>query len=229
MHPFMDATTAMWRPVAWLQAGDIIKTKVGVAVLTAKEKLEGTHTVYNFTVEDTHNYLVGDAGYLVHNSCGDLDKLANRFLSNFSKTLKKNEISTWWAKGYPKFFDRGTFFERLMAKAPTYTGWTHTVHNQQVIDFFKKVGTKYQIVSMKTTYQESVSTWMSSNSKHLSDFNNLDKKWVPDNKTFQEVRNLHIYVKDELLENYSTWASTIQASYKNITVTITSMEKALNL
>ncbi|MBP9056286.1 MAG: hypothetical protein KBF69_07860, partial [Saprospiraceae bacterium] len=79
MHPFMDAVSGLWKPVALLNAGDVVKTKAGIAVLSSKEKLEGTHTVYNFTVDATHNYLVGDAGYLVHNSCGNLNKLANEF------------------------------------------------------------------------------------------------------------------------------------------------------
>lgn len=83
MHPFMDAVSGLWKPVALLNAGDVVKTKAGIAVLSSKEKQEGTHTVYNLTVDATHNYLVGDAGYLVHNSCGDLNKLASNWVLEF--------------------------------------------------------------------------------------------------------------------------------------------------
>ena len=139
----MDAASETWRPVSWLNAGDAVKTKEGIAVLTDKVKLEGTHTVYNFTVDATHNYLVGDAGYLVHNSCGDLDRLVNRFLNNFNKTLKKDQIATWWAKRIiPGFFKRCTFFERLMAKSPFYSGWELTHHSFKLVDFIKRSGGK---------------------------------------------------------------------------------------
>lgn len=230
MHPFMDAVSDMWRPVAWLSVGDVVKTKTGIAVLTAKEKQEGTHKVYNFTVDATHNYLVGDAGYLVHNSCGDLDKLATRFMSNFSKALKKQEIANWWAKGFPEFFTRGTFFERLMAKSGRYTGWVLTPHNWPVIDFQKKIGNIVKVVSMKTTVTKNVSTWMSTNAEHLGKLNNLGKNWAKDMGGLPEVRALHIYVKDIELGDFSNWASTIQAQYPNIKeVLFSSIEKEFGL
>lgn len=165
-------------------------------------------------------------------NCGDLDVLANRFINNFSKSLKKSQIAEWWAKGYPAFFARGTFFEKLMARSAKYSknlGWTHTSHTQDVIDFFKKSGNKYEVVSMKTTYQETVSQWMSSNSVHLSKFNDLNKKWVPNNQSIQEIRKLHIYVQDANLGNYSSWITTIKAKYKNIDVEFSSIEKEFNL
>jgi hypothetical protein len=145
MHPFMDAVSDMWRPVSWLNAGDVVKTKEGIAVDTAKEKLEGTHTVYNFTVDATHNYFVGDAGYLVHNSCGDLKKLSDDFVKNFNASLKKQEIANWWAKKGPtkggdindSFFGRGRFFETLLRKTK-FSGWSWTndiKSNFKAIDF----------------------------------------------------------------------------------------------
>jgi hypothetical protein len=188
-----------------------------------------------FFVAGTHTYFVGDVGLWVHNSCGtiaELDKLAEKFLNTFSKTIKKNEIAEWWAKGYPKFFQRGTFFERLMAKSTKYSknlGWVHTSHNHQVIDFYRKTGGKYEVVSMKTTYQKSVSQWMSSNADHLEKLNKLDKKLVNDNNSLPEMRKLHIYVEDELLSNYSNWISKIREKYKNIEVEFSSIEKEFGL
>lgn len=225
-----------WKPASWLEPGDVLQTKEGTATLLSREKLEGEHPVYNITVAGTHTYFVGDGGLWVHNSCGsiaELDLLATKFINNLNATIKKAEIAEWWAKGYPKFFQRGTFFERLMAKSTKYSknlGWVHTSHNHQVIDFYRKTGGKYEVVSMKTTYQKSVSQWMSSNAGHLADLNNLSKFWVDVNKSkVQEIRKLHIYVKDSELVNYSSWIATMKAKYKNIDIEFSSIEKEFNL
>ncbi len=226
----MDAASEMWRPVGWLNAGDVVKTKECIAVLTDKVKLNGTYTVYNFTVEDTHNYFVGDAGYLVHNTCGDLDKLATSFISNFSKTLRKQEITNWWSKGFPGFFTRGTFFERLMAKSGRYTGWDLTPHNWPVIDFQKRIGNIVKVVSMKTTVTKNVSTWMSTNATHLGKLNDLQERWAKEMGGLSEVRALHIYVKDIELGDFSNWATTIKAQDPNIKeVLVSSIEKEFSL
>ncbi len=38
-------------------------------MLASKEKLPGTHRVYNLEVRELHNFLVGKEGVVVHNSC----------------------------------------------------------------------------------------------------------------------------------------------------------------
>lgn len=181
----MDAITEMWRPVAWLRAGDVVKTKDGIVILTDKVKLEGSHTVYNFTADATHNYLVGDAGYLVHNNCGDLGKLATKFINNFSKASKGQQIAEWWAKKGPtkggdildSFFGRGRFFETLLSKTKFSSWkWTNTIKpNFFAIDFYKKIGSKNLVASLKTT-KSSPSEWLEYNSKHIEDLSKIASK-----------------------------------------------------
>ncbi len=191
----MDAASEMWRPVAWLNAGDVVNTKEGIAVLTDKVKLNGTHTVYNFTVEDTHNYFVGDAGYLVHNTCGDLKKLANLFINNIPKSLKSQQIAEWWAKKGPvkggdildSFFGRGRFFETLLSKTKFSSwNWTNVINpNFKAIDFYKKIGSKNLVASLKTT-KSSPGEWLNYNSKHLDDLADIAKyKKITDGVTLK--------------------------------------------
>lgn len=162
----MDAITEMWQPVAWLRAGDVVKTKDGLAILTDKVKLEGSHTVYNFTVDATHNYLVGDAGYLVHNNCGNLDKLVSNFMKNLNSSLKKQEIAEWWSRGWPQngdylfsIFGRGMFFEKLLLNAPILNGFKATSHSFPLYDFYTTTGTKIA-ASMKTTRFKDLNKWL---------------------------------------------------------------------
>lgn len=232
-HPFYNAISNEWKPVAWLQPGDILTTKDGTDLLLSKEKLEGVHQVYNITVAGTHTYFVGDGGLWVHNSCGTiaaLDALATKFLNNFSNATKKAEIDKWWALGFPKFFQRGTFFERLMAKSGRYSGWTITPHNWPVIDFQKIIGGKMKVVSMKTTITTEVSSWISTNADHLGKLNNMQVRWAQNAGNLLEIRALHIYVKDSELGNFSNWSATIKAKYPNIKeVIISSIETEFSL
>lgn len=230
-HPFLRDGSDEWVAVSALSAGDKVRTESGAATLISKVELPGFHKVYNLSVENTKTFLVGDNGFVVHNTCAQLDDLANRFINNFSKELKKLEIGNWWKSGYPKFFERGTFFERLMTKTK-FVGYTLTAHNWKVIDFYKKVGNKYEVISMKTTYQENVSTWMSTYKNHLEDLNNTNKYFAPgNNNSLTEVKKLYIFVKDLGINDttYSNWASTIHNKYKNITVVIETIERGVGL
>jgi hypothetical protein len=185
------------------------------------------------TVAGTHTYFVGDVGLWVHNSCGtiaELDLLATKFINNLNATIKKAEIAEWWAKGYPKFFQRGTFFERLMAKSGRYSGWTITPHNWPVIDFQKIIGGKVKVVSMKTTITTDVTSWMSTNADHLVKLNNMKVSLAKDVGNIPEIRALHVYVKKSALANYSNWAAAIKAKYPDIKeVLISSIEDEFSL
>jgi len=208
-----------------------VELKVGSSSLTEKRKLDGRHWVYNITVANTHNYLVGTEGFLVHNDCGDLDVLATKFMQNFSPQLKKLQIAEWWAKGFPEFFTRGTFFEKLMAKSGRYSGWTHTSHNFKLIDFYKYVGGKLRVASMKTTNTVDVNKWISNNSDHLT---KLSKGVIDDLQgKVAEYKELHVYMPKALLENPNIekdWILKIKAKYPAISnIVISSIEKELNL
>lgn len=68
-------------------------------MLAAKEKLPGTHTVYNLEVRELHNFLVGTEGVVVHNSYfPDAKQLAKTLGVSedfFYKKLKKDMINDW--------------------------------------------------------------------------------------------------------------------------------------
>jgi hypothetical protein len=55
-----------------LVPGEQVLTKNGEAAVASKVKLDGVHTVYNLEVRELHNFLVGDVGVVVHNSCADI-------------------------------------------------------------------------------------------------------------------------------------------------------------
>lgn len=130
---------------------------------------------------------MGDAGYLVHNDCGELTRLANKFINNFSKSLKSQEIAKWWAKKGPtkggdildSFFGRGRFLETLMFKTK-FSGWkwTNTIKsNFFAIDFCGKLGKKNVVASLKTT-KSCPSEWLQYNSKHLKDLAKIYNKFM---------------------------------------------------
>jgi hypothetical protein len=60
-----------WVEARNLAAGDLVRTATGAweQVLSAEKVSRAEETVYNFEVEDNHNYFVGDQGFLVHNEC----------------------------------------------------------------------------------------------------------------------------------------------------------------
>ena len=69
MHPVFTAENK-WVYVAELNIGDKIASVDGVIEITSLEKVKYDHRVYNFRVEDSHNYFVSAKGknyYLVHN------------------------------------------------------------------------------------------------------------------------------------------------------------------
>jgi tetratricopeptide (TPR) repeat protein len=68
-HPVFTAGNK-WVYVAELRVGDKIASVDGVIEITSLEKVKYDHRVYNFRVEDSHNYFVSAKGknyYLVHN------------------------------------------------------------------------------------------------------------------------------------------------------------------
>jgi RHS repeat-associated protein len=74
-HPFWvkrgDATDGSWIEAGNMLVGDLVQTMQGswrrVVSITP---LPGQETVYNFTVEEDHDYFVGEQGLLVHNAGG---------------------------------------------------------------------------------------------------------------------------------------------------------------
>ena len=73
-HPVFSSTTGGWKHALELEAGEYLLTYLGEAKVSGITKLPGTHLVYNLEVKDLHNFLVGDAGVLVHNGCPNVAK-----------------------------------------------------------------------------------------------------------------------------------------------------------
>ena len=67
-HPLYSVTHADWRPAGTLQPGDRLLTKSGEVVVRRLSERRGG-TVYNLEVGTHHNFLVGSAGVVAHNSC----------------------------------------------------------------------------------------------------------------------------------------------------------------
>jgi len=110
-----------WIPAGELKVGEKVLTRSGEATVTGTEKKGGAELVYNLEVKDLHNFLVGDEGIVVHNSClkviakkGDGTKLWNKIKAatgevddiveelieelvdeGVEKALKKGEQLTW--------------------------------------------------------------------------------------------------------------------------------------
>src|SRR5690606_22040562 len=77
-----------WVGADELKAGDLLVLYDGRQVAVKKVVLEHLSTpvkVYNFEVEDSHTYYVGNSSILVHNKGCGLNKLTNSYLK---KTLK---------------------------------------------------------------------------------------------------------------------------------------------
>ena len=70
-HPFYSPVKG-WTAACKLRAGDVLQTVNGEYVVVEwvqHELLESPIKVYNFQVEDDHNYYVSDDSILVHNAC----------------------------------------------------------------------------------------------------------------------------------------------------------------
>ena len=195
---------------------------MGSSSLTEKRKLDGRHWVYNITVANTHNYLVGTEGFLVHNDCGDLDVLATKFMQNFSPQLKKLQIAEWWAKKGPikggdindSFFGRGRFFERLVRKSK-FASWKWTN-------------------DLKST-KSNPSEWLNYNKDHLKELIKIakDKKIIDGKQLDADEVFLFITVPHDKLGDWSNFSTTLLNSglpdINKIKLEIFSMENVLRI
>lgn len=241
MHPFMDAVSRMWKPVAWLKGGDVVLTKEGVAVIKAKEKLEGTHKVYNFTVDATHNYLVGEDGILAHNwNCGDVKRFVDAF-SLMGKPFRLIAIASEWAqRGGGGVSWRGTLMEELaynlVYKAK---GYIATPFNHKAIDYFlkfKKNGKDaVRVVSNKSakgsTKNDKINATIKKNiddmfANDLSILDNAGKKLlVPDH--YLKERELRIFLQKHVYNSvpHGTWKTELENANPGLEVIFDFMEK----
>lgn len=70
-HPIWSHDRNRWVVADSLEAGEHITTRWGIAKLKSKEKIPGSHKVYNIEVYRSHNYFASASGILAHNGpCG---------------------------------------------------------------------------------------------------------------------------------------------------------------
>jgi hypothetical protein len=128
----------------------------GIAVDSVANYQQAT-TVYNFEVDDTHTYFVGNQGYLVHNWCAidkikrlsknanfkaDFDNFMNLSISNLSVVQRKQFYEVFnsltdaeLSKFFREFNDFPTDVKTLFkAKPSTITAWTKITNAQIKLD-----------------------------------------------------------------------------------------------
>ena len=245
-HPFLRDGSDEWVAVLALSAGDKVRTESGAATLISKVFLPGFHKVYNLSVENTKTFLVGDNGFVVHNTCAQLDDLANRFINNFSKELKKLEIGNWWSKGWPEngdyvesLFGRGLFFERLLRKTKFSSwNWTYDISsNFKAIDFYKfKNGINY-VASLKTCNRANLQSLLDDSKfrthlKHLAD-GAKEKVFEGTKKIKADEVHLYIAVPQGKLNLFEGIEDKIHKmnidNIKKVKVSLTTIEDAVGI
>lgn len=99
-----------------MQAGDDVLTEKGEwERVNGDRPLKGVATVYNFEVQDDHDYFVGTTGFLVHNSICDysqrvLDRMAetandpfHNFPGSFDQEVVENGVITEITPNYVQY------------------------------------------------------------------------------------------------------------------------------
>lgn len=82
-HPIYSVTAGDWKLAGELEIGEEVLTKSGNSKVVSSTKKRGSETVYNLEVQELHNFLVGESGVVVHNSC--LDAFMKMFFGKFTK------------------------------------------------------------------------------------------------------------------------------------------------
>lgn len=246
-HPIYSAIHRDWRLAGELEPGERLLAKSGEVTLASKEKLPGTHTVYNLEVRELHNFLVGGDGVVVHNLCwGEVTDFLNLPLQK-----KLDEIVEWWAGKYPKIFERGNFFEALMRKKK-FKDWNYTgvpapgdqglgISNFWLIDFYKDIPGGKKVASMKTTINSDVGTWLTgANKTHVNDlatrlnsgsFPSCKQCANPTTITGVTKVELHVFVQKghAIPSNQASWQSAIDAEVGSGKITVILDEIEQNL
>ncbi len=88
-HPIYSITAKDWRLAGELFVGEEVLLKGGSSFLVAKKNLVKKIKVWNLEIQNTHNYLVGDCGIVVHNNYGILESIVNA-AKNIGKNYNAN-------------------------------------------------------------------------------------------------------------------------------------------
>jgi hypothetical protein len=68
-HPIYSVSKGDWQHAGHLEIGEEVLAKGGNAKVVSKDSDLTLQPVYNLEVKDLHNFLVGDVGVVVHNTC----------------------------------------------------------------------------------------------------------------------------------------------------------------
>jgi hypothetical protein len=135
-HPFY--ANGYYVPASELQAGDSVQTlSGGKEPVQSIQLVDTTATVYNLEVERHHNYFVGKAGLLVHNSCA-LKTIYNRITDQAQRNAFKNQIRA----ASTKTAERSALIERIAGLSEMEMSRFVTDFNAGSADF-AAVFTKY--------------------------------------------------------------------------------------
>ncbi|RAL20363.1 hypothetical protein DL240_17430 [Lujinxingia litoralis] len=96
-HPFFVPARGDYVPMGELDAGTVLRTTDGsLARVVGSERRQGGFEVFNFEVEDAHNYYVssprGSPGVLVHNVCVDRVREVNNLPKNARLTDDVDDV-----------------------------------------------------------------------------------------------------------------------------------------
>jgi hypothetical protein len=90
-HPFYHQK--QWLKAAALTVGMVLQSPFGADTVFANTTIEDTTvTVYNFTVANSHTYVVGSSQLLVHNDCERIGALANQLPDASAKHAFVNSL-----------------------------------------------------------------------------------------------------------------------------------------
>ncbi len=246
-HPIFSVTAGDWRLAGELEVGEKVLTKEGEATVTNTEKKGGSELVYNLEVKDFHNFLVGNEGVVVHNSCWDIVKAVKKMTP---KQLKQHIQDGWdlvikSSADVVPFFNSRRYFQDLMQEFRYVKEGLKSTNpiatNFKALDAFKETSRKVingiteitssLAVSMKTTKVKEVTSWLSSNSNHLDDLvNGLSEgiQWNGHHIKYTKVR-LDIYMPKNIYTptKATQWKNHLKNLYPDIEFDISTLEKYL--
>ncbi|MFM2392614.1 MAG: hypothetical protein RLZZ546_591, partial [Bacteroidota bacterium] len=73
-HPIYSVSKGDWQHAGHLEIGEEVLAKVGNTKVISKERDLTVQPVYNLEIKDLHNFLVGEDGVVVHNTCFNIVK-----------------------------------------------------------------------------------------------------------------------------------------------------------
>ena len=133
MHPFYSPVKG-WTSAVDLRAGDILVMLNGEYVVVEQvqhELLESPETTYNFEVEDYHTYYVGNTEVLVHNRCGDVNRMSNREANEIKNKIMSGEDVTFGSRDDAVAFISRKFpsFNQELPGHRSAQGWHFDCHD----------------------------------------------------------------------------------------------------